>query len=297
LLRWLDLAAPSDSLRPTVLLAAGVLSYLLDEPGSATELLSACADDESSGTAALAHGYLGAVRLGEGDLEGAAAHAASCEQQLSAADYEARSLALSLRAVIAAVAGDTTSERQHYLRRLGGARRQGDLRRVAETLNNLAEVCLADGDLASAETYAEEALASARNSGRIVTRDALYTRARLDLMREDPVAAIVHARESLHISLDLGQRFEISQGISLLGAIAVALGRTREGTELMVAGQLMRSQGGAPRDVDLEPELEHYRQQAARELGVNAYERAAADATTLPLDALVQLATGILPTR
>jgi ATP/maltotriose-dependent transcriptional regulator MalT len=297
LLRWLDLAAPSDSLRPTVLLAAGVLSYLLDEPGSATELLSACADDESSGIAALAHGYLGAVRLGEGDLEGAAAHAASCEQQLSAADYEARSLALSLRAVIAAVAGDTTSERQHYLRRLGGARRQGDLRRVAETLNNLAEVCLADGDLASAETYAEEALASARNSGRIVTRDALYTRARLDLMREDPVAAIVHARESLHISLDPGQRFEISQGISLLGAIAVALGRTREGTELMVAGQLMRSQGGAPLDVDLEPELEHYRQQAARELGVNAYERAAADATTLPLDALVQLATGILPTR
>jgi hypothetical protein len=199
--------------------------------------------------------------------------------------------------VIAVVTGDARAERDHYLQRLDGAREQGDRRRTAETLNNLAEVCLAEEDLASAEVYAREALSSARESGRIVTRDALYTHARLDLMRENSHAAIVHARESLQISLDLGQRFEISQGISLLGAIAIALGRVREGSELMSAGQHMRSQGGAPLDVDLEPELERYRQQAARELGDEAFESTVVHVKSLSLDALVQLATGILPTR
>jgi predicted ATPase len=295
--RWLDLADSSSAVRPRVELAAGVLSYLLDEPGSADQLLRASVGDGQSDTSALAYGYLGAVRLGEGDLEAAAELAASCERALGDADYEAQSLALSLRAVISAVAGDTKTEREHYLRRLDAARRQGDRRRVAETLNNLAEVCLAEGDLTSAAAFAHEALSSARDSGRIVTRDALYTHARLDLMRENAPAAIVHAREALHISLDLGQRFEISQSISLLGAIAVSMGRVRDGAELMSAGQHMRSESSAPLDVDLEPELEHYRQQAARELGLDAYEATVSRAAPPPLDALVHLATGILPTR
>ena len=297
LTRWLELDSSLGPDRPRLKLAAGILCYLLDEPRTATELLQASITDASSDSAALAYGYLGAVRLGEGDLEGAAELAAACEDQLGSADYEARSLALSLRAVIAAVTGDTAAEREYYRRRLEGARRQGDRRRVAETLNNLAEVCLADEDLSSAQVYAEEALASARESGRIVTRDALYTRARLDLLRENAPSAIVHARESLHISLDLGQRFEISQGISLLGAIAVALGRVREGSELMSAGQHMRFEGGAPLDVDLEPELDHYRQQAATELGPDTQQAIVGRAESLPLDAVVQLATGILPTR
>ncbi len=298
LVRWLDAATPDDHCRADIELAAGVLAYLLGDTPAATTLLEQCLLRDQVGSATLARGYLGAVSLGEGDVERASAMAAECERLATTAnDYTAESLALSLRAVIAAVAGDTPLEKARYLRRLALARDVGDERRTAETLNNLAEVALAEGDISSASLFAQEALTTARQSGRMVTRDALYTQARLDLMREDALSALVHARESLQLSLDLGQPFETSQAVTLIGAIAVDLGRTGEGAELMAAGQRMRSASGPPLDVDLEPELEEYRRRVATELGVPDFEDAAGRGATISMESAAQLAMGILPTR
>ena len=298
---WLDNAPGAHPWRPDVTLTSGVLGYLQDDYAAATERLTACCESSTStapATAALARGYLGAVRLGEGDPDRATTLARECEALADqSGEYESQSLALSLRAVLAAVADDTGRERDLYLQRLELTRRQGDARRMAETLNNLAEVCLADGDLEPAAGFADEALTTARSSGRMVTRDALYTQARIDLLRGDPTTALALAHESLQLSVDLGQLFEMSQGLTMIGAIAAARGQTVDGAELMAAGQRLRASGSGPLDIELEPEFERYRQSAAQELGLTTFEDLMANPRLSRLEDAVQVALGILPTR
>lgn len=298
---WLHAAPEDHPDRHRVALTSGVLAYLQDDYQSAARHLTYCCDGVSSAqpsVIALARGYLGAVLLSQGDLDRAVALAGECEAMaVESDDYESLSLALSLRAVIAAVADDTTRERDLYLRRLELAHRQGDARRTAETLNNLAEVCLADGDLDSASRFASEALTAARTSGRMVTRDALYTQARIDLIQGDPPTSLAHAQEALQLSVDLGQLFEMSQGIAVIGAVAAALGQTEAGAELMAAGLRLRDASGAPLDVELEPEFENYRQTAARDLGLTAFEELMSSPRLARLEDAVQGALRILPTR
>ncbi|MEO8106310.1 MAG: adenylate/guanylate cyclase domain-containing protein [Actinomycetes bacterium] len=296
---WLSQASRQHRQRARVMLASGVLAYLKDDPHLATDRLSACCvTHPPTAEAALASGYLGAVALGEGDPKRAGELAQDCEVFARATDnYEAHSLALSLRAVIAAVANDTARERELYGQRLALARKQGDGRRTAETLNNLAEVSLAEGDAESAASYAEAALVAAHESGRMATRDALYTQSRIDLLRDDPAIALVHARESLQLSVHLGQLFETSQSIGLIGAIAAALDQPARGAELMAAALDLRVSGEAPLELELEPEFARYREDAASRLGLAAFEELMAKAHSMPLEAAVQVALGIRPTR
>jgi predicted ATPase/class 3 adenylate cyclase/DNA-binding SARP family transcriptional activator len=282
-------------------LTAGVLSYLQDDhdtAGSALEQSLLKVDPASdAGTYALATGYLGAVRLGEGDVVRAQECVDRTADVAERADhYESRVLALSLRAVMAAVAGDVPHERETYQERLGVARRRGDGRRVAESLNNLAEICLVEGDLDTGREFAEEALDRARGIGRIVTRDALYTLGRLELLGRRADSALAHAHEALRLCLDLGQQFEISQCVALVGAVAAENGDYRAAAALMGAGHSLRA-GGAPLPVDLEPDITRSLATVKASLGDMKFAAAYDEGGALPQDRGVALALNYLPTR
>lgn len=89
----------------------------------------------------------------------------------------------------------------------------------------------------------------------------------------------------------------MSQGIAVIGAIAAALGQTADGAELMASGLRLRASGSGPLDVELEPEFESYRQSAARELGLTAFEDLMSSPRLSRLEDALEVALGILPTR
>ena len=153
-------------------------------------------------------------------------------------------LGLSLAAIVAAVRGDVPGETALYVQRLERVRARGDGRRVAETLGNLAEIALADGDPARAARLAEEALVIARGVARIVTRDVLVTLGRVALARADTTTAGADLREALDLSVDLGQGFEIAQCLAGLAAVATDEGDTDRAARLFGAARRMRDEAG-----------------------------------------------------
>ena len=176
--------APDDPARARVLLAAGMFAYFQDDgEEAASQLAASLASARDNGDVeceATALSYLGALDLGSGDADAALAKAATALELADAHDlYEPRALALSLSAVLAATRNDLHASATSTGSGWSWPARTATVRRIAETLNNLAEVALAEDEVAAARTYADEALELARNVARIVTRDVLLTLGRV----------------------------------------------------------------------------------------------------------------------
>jgi predicted ATPase/DNA-binding SARP family transcriptional activator len=269
---------PDDAaLRHRLLLAAGMFAYLQDDAEAAPTLQAAlyaarAADDiECQG---MVLSYLGAALLGDGERSAATDLA---EQAMLLAEtrdlYEPRTLAISLSAVLAASEQDLPRERALHQQRLELARAHGDRRRVAETLNNLAELCLAEGDVTGARTYAEDALELARSVARIVTRDVLITLGRIALADANVMLATERFTDAMRLSLELGQEFEIGQCLLGLAGVAGLVEDFDRAARLYGSAARLRG-GSAPLDVELEPDIAEQRQRTRAALGETAYESA-----------------------
>jgi predicted ATPase/DNA-binding SARP family transcriptional activator len=278
-------SAPDDPWVARLLLAIGSFSYYLDDAADASLALESrleaarAAGDIDAQTVGLS--FLGAVVLSAGNRDQATAFA---DEALALAEvhdlYEPRALALSLAAVLAASQQQLGRERELYRQRLELARGRGDRRRVAETLNNLAELCLAEDDVASARTYADDALDLARSVARIVTRDVLITHGRIALADADAGSATQRFVEALRLSLELGQEFELGQ--CLLGLAGVAGLAEDHGRAARLYGGAARLRGGAaPLDVELEPDIAAQRLHTRQALGDVAYDSAFSAGATM----------------
>ncbi|GAA1880815.1 AfsR/SARP family transcriptional regulator [Lapillicoccus jejuensis] len=296
---WLDRVVPrlrpGDPEQASTALARGALAYFQDDRDTAERELvravEAARAASDPGVEGAATAYRGALLVGQERLDEADALAA---EALAIGDrhglYEPRVLALSLAAVVAASRGDLDAERSLYERRLELVRARGDARRIAETLGNLAEVALADGDVERAGLLAREALDIARQVARLVTRDVLLTLGRVALLTGDPTTARERLREALDLSVDLGQGFETAQCVVALAGVAAAEGDDVRAARLYGAARRMRDAAGVSA-VELEPDLEAHRTQVRDRLGGPTYDALASAGAALDAASLLALAT------
>ena len=298
--RWLDrvlgLLSPDDVLRGPACLAAGVRATLQDDPEeAASQLDGALAASRVSGDRRLegaALAYAGALLVGADRLDEALEHAEhALAIGVAEGQYEPRVLGLSLAAVVAAVRGDVDRERSLYLERLAVVRARGDARRIAETLNNLAEIALAEGRTDEAAQLVAEALEIARSVARLVTRDVLVTTGRVALEQRRSEDAGRHLREALDLSVDLGQGFETAQCLAALAAVAAEEGDAASAARLFGAARRLRDQAGLSA-VELEPDLESRRAALVDRLGTSAFDALASGGAGMDREAVLRLASG-----
>jgi DNA-binding SARP family transcriptional activator/predicted ATPase len=236
-------------------LVAGQLAYHLtewDEARAACEraLELAAADDFLLRAAA------GCYRAGALAITGEFAEA---ERQSAAALELARThdlypqvaVALAMSAIAEGVQGHFDREAALHQERLAVVRRHGDVTRVADTLNTLAEIALDEADVDTAAAYATEAQAMAGTSRVPEARDARITRARALVDRGDLADAATVLREALVLADRTRQRLARAQCLRVAGAIAEGAGRPDDAIRLFAAAEVVSpSPGGGTEPVE-----------------------------------------------
>ena len=170
-------------------LTAGKLAYhLTNWDLAARELRAVLAlPDVDPTTATAARCYLGGALVVTGSVdEGATLASAALEEAERLGTYPAAAIALSVLAIARAMAGDAVGERAFYERRLAVVSEHGDVARIADTLNTLAEIALDEADAATARAYASESLVIAGSALILEARDATITLARAAAVDGDP---------------------------------------------------------------------------------------------------------------
>ena len=229
--------------------------------------------------------YLGAVVLGSGrhrprgrDGTGGAGAVAGGGAPTSRRPWRCR-----CRQSIAATQGDLKRERSRYEERLELVRGKDDRRRIAETLNNLAELALATEAVDLARAYAREALELARNVTKTVTPG------RVDLAGADRAGRRgrqcgngFHCR-SAALSLELGQQFEIAQSLLVFAGIAGVQGDAVLAARLYGCAARLRGET-SPLDVELEPDIARQRGEVRQSLGADAFLAAQAHGSAMSIE-------------
>lgn len=291
---WLGRVLAAGPAPARVHLTAGSFAYFQDDGPAARlhleEALELARGDVDDETIADSLAYLGAVLLGTGDVDGAAGMAEEAlDLSRSADSYEAQTLALSLSAVLAAAGEDLGREMALYLERLELVRTKGDRRRIAETLNNLAELALATDRVDEARTYASEALELGRNVTKTVTRDVLVSLARIAVADEDPATSTDRIVEALQLSVELGQQFEISQCLLVFAGLAALRNEQPRAAQLYGCAARLRGET-SPLDVELEPDIAAQRNRVREAMGETAFMVAQAHGSAMSVEDVVSSA-------
>ena len=121
--------------------------------------------------------------------EGATLASEALEEAERLGNYPTTAIALSVLAIARAIAGDADGERSYYERRLAVVSARGDVARIADTLNTLAEIALDEADAATARAYASESVLIAGSALMLEARDAAITLARAAAVDGDPETA------------------------------------------------------------------------------------------------------------
>ena len=155
---------------------------------------------------------------------------------------------------------------------------------------------MVEGDPLTARTAAEEALDLARGVARLVTRDVLLTLARVELSDGAPGRAALHVDQALRLSVDLGQEFEVAQGLLVAAALAASTGEHERAARLFGAGTRLRGER-SPLELDLEPDVAAQRDATRAALGDEAFTVASGEGAELPRARALELALEAQPTR
>jgi predicted ATPase/DNA-binding SARP family transcriptional activator len=214
----------SDHQRAALHLVCGKLAYHLTdwertaaECGAALELAP---EDRYIGADARCH--LGAALTVTGSPEeGGALAQRALDEAEALGDYRTTVVALSILAIGCAVRGDFAAERAWYQRRLAVVTERGDVARLADTLNTLAEIALDDADSSTARAYATESISIAGAALPLEARDATITLARAAAVDGDARATAEHLRAGFALADRTGQALALAQCLRVGGCLAV----------------------------------------------------------------------------
>ncbi|KAA1421625.1 hypothetical protein F0U44_04940 [Nocardioides humilatus] len=247
------LALAPDS--PDLLLVAGQLAYHLTEWDEARQwceraLELAALDDHDLRAAAECY-VAGALAI-TGEVDAASAHA---ERALALAEehdlYPQVAVALAMSAITYGVQGQFGREAELHQRRLAVVRKRGDVTRIADTLNTLAEIALDEADVDTAAAYATEAQVMAGASRVPEARDARITLARALVGRGDLGVAAAALAEGLVLADRTRQRLARAQCLRVGGAMATAVGRHEDAIRLFSAAEAVSpAPGGSEEPVE-----------------------------------------------
>ncbi len=246
-------------------LTAGKLTYHLTDWDSAAEQLRAALElpDIDPATETTARCHLGAALVVSGAAdEGATLASAALEEAERLGSYPTVAIALSALAIARAVAGDLDGERSYYERRLAVVSDRGDVARLADTLNTLAEIALDQADAVKARAYASESVLIAGSALTPEARDATITLARAAAVEGDRETTAAHLRAALGLADRTGQSLALAQCLRVGGCLAALTGEPASAVRAFAAAQqVSASPSGTdePIEVDLAARLSEAR--------------------------------------
>ena len=205
-------------------LTAGKLAYHLTNWDLAAEELRTvlALPDLDPSTATATRCYLGAALVVTGSVdEGAALASAALKEAEGLDSYPTAAIALSVLAIARAIAGDAVGERSFHERRLAVVSERGDVARIADTLNTLAEIALDEADADTARAYASESVVIAGSALILEARDATITLARASAVEGERAATAVHLRAALALADRTGQSLALAQCLRVGGCLAL----------------------------------------------------------------------------
>jgi predicted ATPase len=283
--RLLESGGLSDQQRAQLHLTAGKLAYHLTHwDRAAAELRGALTlSDIDPATATAARCYLGGALLVTGSPEeGAALASAALEQAESLGSYPVAAVSLSLLAIARAIAGDPEGERSFHERRLALVSERGDVARIADTLNTLAEIALDEADAATARAYASESVVIAGSALPLEARDATITLARAAAVDGDAQAAADHLGAALVLADRTGQSLALAQCLRVGGCLAVLAGDPATAVRAFAAAQEV-SASPSGTDEPIEADLAARLAEARAALGEDGFRREWLLGRTLPV--------------
>jgi len=266
-------------------LAVGKLAYHLTDwertEAECTAVLAGSGEEPAVRAAAQCH--LGAVLVVTGRVEDGTALA---RDALAAAErlglYPLPAIALSVLAIGAAMTEDFTQEKALLEQRLVVVQERGDLARLSDTLNTLAEIALDEGDGAVAEAYATESVTIAGAGLPLEARDATITLARASILQGDLGTAAARLRRGLALADRTGQSLAVAQCLRTAGCLAVLSGAPDAGVRAFSAAQrLSPSPSGI--DEPIERDFADRLREARSSLGDEVFHRTWSLGRTLPL--------------
>lgn len=265
-------------------LAAGKLAYHLTDWERAQRECRAVLTIPGADpvTSAAARCHLGAALVVTGAVEeGSRLAAEALTEAESLAAYPLEATALSVLAIARAVSGDLAAERALYERRLGLVSAHGDLARLADTLNTLAEIALDGADAATARAYADESVAIAGEGLPLEARDATITLARAAVLDGDAVVAARHLRRAFELADRTGQSLALAQCLRSGGCLGVLVADPGTGVRAFSAAQVV-SPSPSGTDEPIEGDFAARLAQAREALGEAAFSREWLLGRTLP---------------
>jgi predicted ATPase/DNA-binding SARP family transcriptional activator len=221
--RLLETGRLSPGQQAELHLTAGKLAYHLTDWALATSELRAvlAIPDADPTVATAARCHLGAALVVTGATEeGAALAAAALDEAERFGSYPVAPIALSVLAIARAVAGDPEGERSFQERRLSVVSKRGDVARLADTLNTVAEIALDEADAATARAYASESVVIAGSALPLEARDATITLARAAAVDGDPNTTAAHLRAAFTLADRTGQSLALAQCLRVGGCLA-----------------------------------------------------------------------------
>ena len=265
-------------------LAAGKLAYhLTDWDRTVTECRAALAvEGADERVLASARCHLGAALTVTGSAgEGAALANDALTAAEKLGDYRTTAVALSILAIGCAVTGDFEGERDYYQRRLALVSERGDVARLADTLNTLAEIALDEADAVTARTYAAESITIAGAALPLERRDATITLARASAVEADRDATAAHLLEALVLADRTGQSLALAQCLRVGGCLAVLAGEHGLAVQAFAAAQTV-SPSPSGTDDPIEADLARRLTEAKDALGEEQARRDWMLGSTLP---------------
>jgi tetratricopeptide (TPR) repeat protein len=165
--------------------------------------------------------------------------------------YPVPAIAHSTLAIAAAMAGEFDAERDHYEQRLAVVTEHGDVTRIADTLNVLAEIELDNGDPDGAAALATEAVELAGTALPNEARDATISLARSAAATGDAASCARHLVEALALVDRTGQKFALGQTLRTGGLLAANLGDHELAVRCFAAGhQVAPSPSGTEEPIE-----------------------------------------------
>ena len=227
-LQWYEQALNLPTLAPVAesraLIGAGMMRYSLGELG--------CTRDGLTRALALAHDA--------GDME----MVAQAEHQIGHVEH---------------AVGNLAAARAHFTRSVEGFRALAIPWGVGNSLNGMAKVALALGDVAEAERLLDEATSVLRHSGPWFLALVSFRRATLAVKRANPDEAIGWVRESLTLFRQLQDKFAIVYALAPLAAAAVPRATTCGRRVFWAPATLLRNARGPPSSTNGSRRLENRR--------------------------------------
>lgn len=293
--KLLTLAGLTSAQQAGLHLTAGKLAHHLTDWDLAAEELRAVLAmpgiDPATATAARCH--LGAALVVTGAAEeGAALASQALEEAERLGRYPTTAIALSVLAIARAIAGDAEGERSYYERRLTVVSERGDVARLADTLNTLAEIALDDADAETARAYASESVVIAGSALTLEARDATITLARAAAVDGDPETTAAHLRAAFRLADQTGQALALAQCLRVGGCLAVLMRDPVSAVRAFAAAQEV-SASPSGTDEPIEADLAARLAEARSALGEDGFRREWRLGRTLPMASIRDKIVGL----